>query len=169
MSFYDNLVINQTQLPLSKADAQRVKAGRVFFQTQSLEGMYGAYEITADGHLEKTASSGVIGPDGKTIWHAVRMVDAHGFVVVYTNVDEEWFCFKVRFRQGRVTQLIRLNEIPEIYSRTCTWELEIPVDEIKGEYDTKAIQRELSLLDARQRLRLDEEFADFDQRFPKAN
>ena len=137
MSFYDNIRIASQQLQLSELDTQRLGADRVYFQTQSLEGMYGAYEITADGYLEKTATSRVVGPDGKTIWHAVRMVDAHGFVVVYTNVSKEWFCFKVRFRQGRVTQLIRLNKIPEIYSRTCTWELEIPVDELKPAYDVE--------------------------------
>lgn len=34
-------------------------------------------------------------------------------------------------------------------------------------YDVAAISRELSLLDARERQHLDDEFVDFDQQFPK--
>jgi len=129
--------------------------------------MYGAYEITADGYLEKMAASKGIGQDGRTLWHSVRMVDAHGIIVAYTSIDDEWFYFKVRFRQGLVTQIVRLNELPKIYSRTCTWELEIPVDELKSAYDIEAIQHELSLLDTIERQHLDEEFRDLDQRFPR--
>ena len=161
MSFYDNIKIASLQLPLSVADDQRLKASRANFQTQSLEGMYGAYEITAEGYLEKTAASGLVGPNGKTLWHAVRMVDAHGVIVFYTQVDDEWFCFKSRFRQGCLTHIFRLKELLEIHSRTFTWELEIPVDELETPYDVEAIQHELSLLDARQRKHLEDEFADF--------
>ena len=167
MSFYDNIQIALTQLPLSEMDIQRLKVGKAGFQTKSLEGMYGVYEITAEGYLEKTAASGVIGPDNRTIWRGVRMVDAHGFVAFYTEVDDEWFYFKARFREGRVTDIFRLRELPEIHSRTCAWELEIPVDELKPLYDTEAIRQELSLLDAGERQHLEDEFADFDQRFPK--
>ena len=95
------------------------------------------------------------------------MVDAHGFVAFYTQVDDEWFCFKARFREGRVTNLFRLQELPEIHSRTCTWELEIPVNELKPVYDTVTVRHELSLLDARERQQLEDEFAEFDQQFPK--
>ena len=94
------------------------------------------------------------------------MVDAHGVIVFYTSVDDEWFCFKARFRQGRVESIFRLKELLEIYSRTCTWELEIPVDELKPAYDDEIIRHELSLLDARERQHLDGEFANFDQQFP---
>ena len=65
MSFYDNIQIASAQLPLSEVDIQRLKADKASFQTKSLEGMYGAYKITAEGHLEKTAAFGIIGPDGK--------------------------------------------------------------------------------------------------------
>ncbi len=128
--------------------------------------MYGVYEITMDGYLEKTAASKAAGPGGRTIWHAVRMVDAHGFIVFYTTIDDEWFYFKARFRQGRVESIFRLKEVLEIYSRTCTWELEIPVDELKPAYDAEIIRHELSLLDARERQHLEDEFVDFDQQFP---
>ena len=167
MSFYDNIQIALTQLPLSETDIQRLKASRANFQTKSLEGMYGVYEITNEGCLEKTVASGTTGTDVRMIWRDVRMVDAHGIVAFYTEADDEWFYFKARFREGRVTHLFRLRERPEIHSRTCTWELEIPVDEIKPIYDTKAIRQELSLLDARERQHLEDEFADFDQRFSK--
>ena len=90
------------------------------------------------------------------------MVDAHGFVAFYTEVDDEWFYFKARFREGRVTDIFRLRELPEIHGRTCAWELEIPVDELKPVYDAKAIRHELSLLDARERQHLEDESADFD-------
>jgi hypothetical protein len=129
--------------------------------------MYGTYEITAEGYLERTIPLGKSGLDGKPVWQDIRVVDAHGFIDAYDKVDDEWFYFRIRFREGRMVQIVRLKEMPENTSRTCTWELEIPVDEIKGEYDTEAIQRELSLLDASQRLHLDEEFANFEQRFPK--
>jgi hypothetical protein len=128
--------------------------------------MYGVYEITTDGYLEKTAASKAVGPDGRTILQAVRMVDAHGFIVFYTTIDDDWFCFKARFREGRVAHIIRLGELPEIYSRTCTWELEIALDELKPAYDAETIQHELRLLDARERQHLDDEFADFDQQYP---
>ena len=148
MSFYDNIKINPAQLPLSEADVKRLLEARVDFQTQSLEGMYGAYEITTDGYFEKAN---------------VRMVDAHGVVVFYTSLDNEWFYFKARFRDGRLTHLFRLRELLETYSRTCTWELEMPLDELKPAYDSEAIRYELSLLDARERQHLEDEFADFDQ------
>ncbi len=167
MSFYNNLVINSTQLPLSEADAHRMKAGKRYFQTKSLEGMYGTYEITDEGYLEKTIRLDKSGPNGQPVWQDVRMVDAHGFIDAYENTGEEWFYFRIRFIEGRMVQVYRLKDIPENDSRTCTWELEIPVDEIKQEYDAEAIRRELSLLDARERLHLDEEFAGFKQRFPK--
>ena len=167
MSFYDNIKIDSQQLPLSEKDIQRLKADGTTFQTKSLEGMYGVYEIMADGYLEKTAASKTLGTDGRTRWQPVRMVDAHGFIVFYTSVDDEWFYFKARFRQGRVAHIIRLGELPEIYSRTCTWELEIPVDELKPAYDAETIHHELRLLDARERQHLDDEFAEFDQQFPK--
>lgn len=166
MSFYDNIKIDSRQLPLSEKDIQRLRADGDTFQTKSLEGMYGVYEITADGYLEKTAASKTLGTDGRTCWQLVRMVDAHGFIVFYTDVDDEWFYFKARFRQGRVASIFRLKELPEIYSRTCTWELEIAVDELKPAYDAEIIQHELRLLDARERQHLDEEFANFDQQFP---
>ncbi len=148
MSFYDNIKINFTQLPLCEADVQRLKADKANFQTESLEGMYGVYEITTDGCLEKAG---------------VRMVDAHGIVAFYTKVGDEWFHFKTRFREGRVTHLFRLRELPDTHSRTCTWELEIPIDELKPAYNAEAIQHELSLLDAHERQHLENEFADFDQ------
>ena len=135
-------------MPLSEADVKRLLEARVDFQTQSLEGMYGAYEITTDGYFEKAN---------------VRMVDAHGVVVFYTSLDNEWFYFKARFRDGRLTHLFRLRELLETYSRTCTWELEMPLDELKPAYDSEAIRYELSLLDARERQHLEDEFADFDQ------
>lgn len=162
MSYYDNIKIQLAQLPLSEADKQRLKVERPNFQTKSLEGMYGAYEITSEGYLEKTVSSGVIGPDGRTIWHDVRLVDAHGVVVFYGYADNEWFYFKARFREGRIIDLLRLKKLPEVGSRTCVWELEIPIDQLKPAYDTEAIQRELSLLDAHQRQHLEDEFANFD-------
>ena len=116
--------------------------------------------------LEKTAASKTLGTDGRTRWQPVRMVDAHGVIVLHTSVDDEWFCFKARFRQGRVKSIFQLKELLEIYSRTCTWELEIPVDELKPAYDDEIIRHELSLLDARERQHLDDEFASFDQQFP---
>lgn len=131
MSFYDNLVINSTQLSLSEADAQRVKAGKRYFQTKSLEGMYGTYEITDEGYFENTAPSDKFGSDGRSIWQTVRRVDAHGFIDAYDKIGKQWFYFRIRFREGRMVQVYRLREIPENDSRTCTWELEIPVDEIK--------------------------------------
>ena len=167
MSFYDNIKIAFQQLPLSEEDVQRLKADRADFQTKSLEGMYGAYEITSDGHLEKSAASETTGPDGRMLWHSVRMVDAHGFIVFYTAVDDEWFYFKARFRQGRIQSIFRLKELLEIHSRTCTWELEIPIDELRSAYNDDTIRHELSLLDAHERQHLDYEFADFDQQFPK--
>ena len=167
MSFYDNIQIALTQLPLSEMDIQRLKVGKAGFQTKSLEGMYGVYEITTEGCLEKTAAPEAAGPDGRTIWRDVRMVDAHGFVAFYAKVDDEWFYFKARFREGRVTDIFRLWELPEIHSRTCAWELEIPVDQLKPAYDAETIRQELSVLDARERQHLEDEFADFDQRFPK--
>ncbi len=97
MSFYDNIQIAPTQLPVSETDIQRLKADRANFQTKSLEGMYGVYEITNEGYLEKTAVSEVVGPDGKTLWQTVRMVDAYGVVAFYAKVDDDWFCFKARF------------------------------------------------------------------------
>ena len=166
MSFYDNIRIAPRQLPLSEEDSQRLKSDWANFQTKSLEGMYGAYEITSDGHLEKSAASETTGPDGRMLWHSVRMVDAHGFIVFYTAVDDEWFYFKARFRQGRIQSIFRLKELLEIHSRTCTWELEIAVDELKLAYDAETIQHELSLLDNRERQHLDDEFADFEQPFP---
>lgn len=167
MSFYDNIQIVPAQLPLSEVDIKRLKASKANFQTKSLEGMYGVYEITNEGYLEKAAVSEVAGPNGRTLWQDVRMVDAHGFVAFYTEVDDEWFYFKVRFREGRVTDLFRLRELPEIHSRTCAWELEIPVDELRSVYDADAIRHELSLLDARQRQHLESEFTDFDRQFPR--
>ncbi len=152
MSFYDNIKIAPTQLPLSEAEVQRLQAAKADFQTQSLEGMYGAYEITTDGYLEKSN---------------VRMVDAHGVVIFYTSLNNEWFCFKARFHEGRLMHLFRLRELLETHSRTCVWELEIPIDELKPAYDTEAIRYELSLLDARERQHLEDEFTDFDQSFPK--
>ena len=53
MSFYDNVQLALTQLPLSETDIQRLKADRAYCQTKSLEGMYGTYEITTDGYLKK--------------------------------------------------------------------------------------------------------------------
>ncbi len=167
MSFYDNISINPFQLPLTEADRQHMKLGKWGFQTKSLEGMYGGYAVTDEGYLEKSAPSEQVGAEGRTIWQDVRMVDAHGFIDIYDKIEEEWFYFRIRFRHGRMVQAYRLKEMPVTDSRTCTWELEIPVDEINGEYDAEAIQRELSLLDAQQRLHLENEFADFDQRFPK--
>lgn len=167
MSFYDNIKINIAQLPLSEADIQRLKTNGVDFQTKSLECMFGGYELTIDGHLEKSASSGATSLDGRTVWHSVRMVDAHGTIVFYGDADNEWFYFKARLREGRVVDLFRLTELPEVHSRTCAWELEIPVDELKPAYDAEAIRHELSLLDARTRQHLEDEFANFDQEFPK--
>lgn len=167
MSFYDNIQVAPIQLPLPEVDIQRLKVGKAGFQTKSLEGMYGVYEITAEGYLEKTAASGALGPDNRTIWRDVRMVDTHGFVAFYTKVDDEWFYFKARFREGRVTDMLRLRELPEIHSRTCAWELEIPVAELKPAYDAETIRQDLSLLDARERQHLEDEFTDFDQQFPK--
>ena len=66
MSFYDNIKIDSRQLPLSDADVQRLKSDRANFQTQSLEGMYGVYEITTDGYLEKTAAFKTLGTAGRT-------------------------------------------------------------------------------------------------------
>lgn len=106
------------------------------------------YKITTDGYLEKVN---------------VRMVDAHCVVEFYTKVDDEWFCFKARFREGRVTRLFRLRKLSETHSRTCTWELEIPIDELKPVYDTEVIRHELSLLDAHERQHLEDEFVDYDQ------
>lgn len=163
MSFYDNVKIDPTRLPLSEANIQRLKGDGVNFQTKSLEGMYGGYEITTDGHLEKSASSGATGSDGRTVWHSVRMVDAHGTVVFYGYANNEWFYFKARFREGRIVELFRLEKLPEVHSRTCTWELEIPIDELKPAYDAEAIRLEMSLLDARIRQHLDDEFASLDQ------
>ncbi len=167
MSFYDNIGISLTQLPISETDIQRLKADRAGFQTKSLEGMYGVYEITAEGYLEKNATSGITGPDGRALWHTVRMVDAHGFVAFHTKVDDEWFYVKARFREGRLTDIFRLRELPEIHSRTCAWELEIPVDELKPVYDTESIRHELNLLDSRERQHLEGKFTDFDRQFPK--
>lgn len=82
------------------------------------------------------------------IWHDVRLVDAHGVVILYGYADDEWFYFKARFREGRVVDLFRVNEFREVYSRTCAWELEIPIDELKPAYDAEAIRHELSLLEA---------------------
>lgn len=152
MSFYDTIKIDVAQLPLSEADIRRLQAAKTDFQTQSLEGMYGAYEITTDGYLEKAD---------------VRMIDVHGIVVFYAKEDDELFYFKARFQNGRLTHLFRLRELLETYSRTCTWELEILIDELKPAYDADIIRYELSLLDARQRQHLDREFADFDKQFPK--
>lgn len=149
MSFYDTIKIDFTQLPLSEADILRLKVNKADFQTESLEGMYGVYKITTNGYLEKAD---------------VRMVDAHGIVEVYTKVDDKWFFFKARFREGQVTHLFRLRKLPQTHSRTCTWELEIPIDELKPAYDTEAIQHELSLLNAHERQHLKDEFADFNVR-----
>lgn len=121
-----------TQLPLSEMDVQRSTADKANFQTKSLECIFSMYEITTEGHLEKMAASRVIGPDRRTLWQTIRMVDAYGFVAFYTEVNDEWFCFKARFREGRVTNIFRLWELPEIRSRTCTWELELPVDELQA-------------------------------------
>ena len=152
MSFYDNIKIAPAQLPLSEADVLRLQSAKTDFQTQSLEGMYGAYEITTEGYLEKST---------------VRMVDTHGVVVFYAKLNNDWLYFKARFRDGRLTHLFRLRELPETYSRTCTWELEIPIDELRPAYDAETICQELSLLDAREQQHLDDEFADFDQQLPK--
>ncbi len=51
--------------------------------------------------------------------------------------------------------------MPEVHSRTCTWELEIPVDELKPAYNAEIIRQELSLLDTCERQHLEDEFADF--------
>lgn len=165
MSFYDNIQIALAQLPLSEPERQLFVGSWASFQTQSLEGMYAVYTIMDDGCLERGGTRWKDDENKRT--PTVRIVDAHGVIEFYDKVGDEWFYFKARFREGRVTHLLRLEEMPETYSRTCTWELELPVNELKSAYDAEAIRRELSLLDARERQHLEDEFADFDQRFPR--
>ncbi|MBO0937070.1 hypothetical protein J2I47_10985 [Fibrella sp. HMF5335] len=166
MSFYDNIRIDSAQLPLTPADVERLGAGVIMFQTKSLEDKYGVYNITSEGYLETVAAMSAKGWESKTRWHEVRLVDAHGYIVFYTVVDDHWFCFKARFREGRMTEVFRLGHRPEVHSRTCTWELEIPLDELKSAYDAEVIRHELSQLDARERAHVETELADFEQQFP---
>lgn len=167
MSFYDNICIASAQLSLALADVERLGAGVITFQTKSLEDKYGVYDITSEGYLQTTASMSVKEWESKARWHEVHLVHAHGYVVFYTVVDDHWFCFKARFREGCMMEVFRLGNVPEVHNRTCTWELEIPLDELKPAYDTEAIQRELSQLDAREREHIEAEFTNFDQQFPE--
>ena len=167
MSFYDNIRIDSAQLPLTPADVERLGSGVITFQTKSLEDKYGVYDITSEGYLETVAAKPAKGWESKTHWHEVRLVDAYGYVVFYTVVDGHWFCFKARFREGRVTEVFRLGNVPEVHSRTCTWELEIPIDELKTAYDAEAVRYELSQLDARERAHVEAELAHFEEQFPK--
>lgn len=139
----------------------------ITLQTKSLEDKYGTYDITGEGYLETVAPIPAKEWESKTRWHEVRLVDAHGYVVFYTVVDGDWFCFKARFREGRMTDVFRLSHVLEVHSRTCTWELEISIDELRPAYDAEAIQRELSQLDAHERKHIEAEFTDFDQQFPE--
>lgn len=109
--------------------------------------MYAVYAITESGHLERGGIQWKGRNQGSS--ETVRLVDAHGFIVFYTVINAVWFYFKARFREGRMIQLFRLHESQETHSRTCTWEFEIPVSELKPVYNADIISQELSLLDAR--------------------
>ena len=128
MSIYDTLNINLAKLPLSESDIKRLQEVRADFQTQSLQQMFAVYKITDDGYLER----------GGWTWRnnvgksqpAVRLTDAHGLIFFYTSVDNEWFEFKARFREGRLTDLIRKERTLDYQDRSCVWENEILISEL---------------------------------------
>lgn len=126
MGMYDTLKINVAKLPVSASDVERLQAARTDFQTQSLQQMFAIYTITDDGHLERGGWSwrGDVGKPQPS----VQLADAHGLIYFYTSVEEEWFEFKAKFREGRLTDLTRQEKTLDYRGRACVWEEEIPVE-----------------------------------------
>jgi len=124
---YDTLRINVAQLPVSEEVRQQWQAAGVDFQTKSLEKILITYTITEDGFLEKSTAGWLTHFDDATAKSRVRLVDAHGLIYFYTYVEDRYYEFKARFREGRLTDLTQVENSTDRSERLCVWESEVPV------------------------------------------
>lgn len=124
MGMFDTLKINVAQLPISDEEKEQWQAASVDFQTKSLEQMLATYTITTDGFLERKNARWVA-LDDQPISDRVRLADAHGRIYFYTYIGKEYVEFKARFREGRLTDLLRSEGETYDSDRLCVWEEEV--------------------------------------------
>jgi hypothetical protein len=141
MGMFDSLHINPAQLPVS-ADVRNTLA-TADYQTKSVLNWLANLYITDDGYLEMdhaglqadTDTEGSSAPAYLPFQQErVRLTDAHGAILFYTNTDAGWYQFNAVFANGRLVSIVQESPPPDDgpgggwQGDSCRWSQETPVD-----------------------------------------
>jgi hypothetical protein len=118
MGMYDTLYINPDKLPISDEEKEFIQnlKSNYDWQTKSLYSSLATYEITDEGKLflikagwlEELEEEKPISPEE---------IPFHGYMNFYGTINKKSYIFYVKFTDGKVVDILKEDEVNEIFRR----------------------------------------------------